>query len=60
MEQETVPSILLRYGPPNKFDIAPYLTRCKVTVSSFAKACEIYVQMSHDPENPRWELVDTI
>jgi len=49
------PSQIKRYGPPNKWDQAEYGTRCKVILDGHED--EIYVQLSLDKENPRWEPI---
>lgn len=48
------PEEIERTGPPNKFDLAPYMTRCKVLQPD--GTYNIYVQTSPLSETPRWEL----
>lgn len=48
--------MIVRFGPPSKFDTAALGTMCKVSNSS--NRVEIYKQISHDEENPIWVLVE--
>lgn len=44
--------MIVRYGMPSKMDTAPYHTLCKVSNNS--DTVEIYLQISHDEEDPIW------
>ena len=44
--------MIVRYGPPCKLDSAPYHTICKVSNNS--DTVEIFLQISHDEDNPNW------
>lgn len=41
-----------RFGPPSKMDSCPHGTLCKVANS--LNKVEIYIQISHDENNPNW------
>lgn len=42
-----------RFAMPTKLDHAPYGTRCKVEID--AGKYHLYIQLSDDEENPKWE-----
>lgn len=44
--------MIIRYGRPSKMDTAAYHTLCKVSNNS--DTVEIYLQISHDEEDPTW------
>lgn len=44
--------MIVRYGPPSKMDTASYHSICKVPKNQ--DTVEIYLQISHDEENPNW------
>lgn len=50
-------SVIVRSGPPHKYDQAPYGTYCKVIILPDEYA--LYIQDSKDEENPRWEYLET-
>lgn len=50
-----MPEVLVRKGPPNKFDHAPHNTQCKVFVN--LTDYELYIQTSYDIDNPKWERI---
>ncbi len=52
------PTLITRYGPPSKMDMAPTLSVCKVVSSS--SETQFYVQLSSDDEDPKWEKLDDI
>lgn len=54
MEKEKKPETIVRYSPPNKYDEAPFLTRCIVLDKEKNR---VYVQMSKNTQEPRWELM---
>lgn len=48
--------IIKRYSEPTKMDTADYLTLCEVGADSVNWHYRtLYIQLSHDAENPRWE-----
>jgi hypothetical protein len=49
-------NIITRWGIPNKFDQYPFGTPCKVVN---ATKFDLYVQFSHDANNPDWQLMGT-
>jgi len=49
--------MIVRFGEPSKMDMAPYKSLCKVANSS--NTVEIYIQMSHDEDNPNWVSMGT-
>lgn len=46
---------IVRYGLPNKWDQAPYGTRCRVIIDGDRE--DIYIQVNVDEENPKWEPI---
>lgn len=42
---------IFRHEEPTQQDTAPYGTECKVV---FEKFFDMYLQLSHDEEEPRW------
>lgn len=49
------PSIITRFGEPSKSDTAQHSTICRV--SNSPDSFDIYLQISHDEENPNWILM---
>lgn len=49
--------MLVRYGKPSKYDIAPYGKVCKV-ITHNDDIYEIYLQTSKNLESPCWEILD--
>lgn len=43
---------IYRHGTPNKYDCAPFGTKCYVLVGNWIY--EVYEQISHDENNPEW------
>lgn len=52
-----LPAIVTRFGAPGKMDTAPFGTACRV--SSAPEAFDIYLQISHDEEEPNWTFIGT-
>lgn len=44
--------MMVRYAAPSKLDMAPYHALCKVHTKH--DTVEIYLQISHDEEDPNW------
>jgi hypothetical protein len=49
---------IVRSGVPSKYDECAYGSVCK-SVKPLRDEFDIYVQMSHDDNSPRWEKVGT-
>jgi len=47
--------MLVRFGPPTKYDHAPYKTICKIVKNN--DTCDVYVQLSQNEEVPFWDFV---
>lgn len=45
----------MRHSEPGKYDQCPYGTACKVMKSELLNEFEVYIQLSNDQDNPRWE-----
>lgn len=50
--ESTLPPIVTRFGEPGKMDTAQFGTICRV--SSTPETFDIYLQISHDEEEPNW------
>lgn len=50
--------VIKRQGEPSKLDTANYLTLC-ISNSGY-NLSNFYIQISHDPENPKWEYLGEI
>lgn len=46
--------ILIRNSEPGEYDQHPYGTACKIQRQ---ETYDIYLQVSHDEDNPNWELL---
>lgn len=46
------PVLIVRYGVPNKYDHAPYGSKCTVILNDLDHAT--YIQTSHDENEPLW------
>lgn len=55
--ENSLPPIVTRFGEPTKMDTARYGTICRV--SSSPESFDIYLQISHDEENPTWMSMGT-
>ena len=49
-------NVIVRHGPPNKYDHAPMGSKLYVIVND--KQTEIYIQRSAQEDEPQWELVE--
>jgi hypothetical protein len=54
-----LPEVITRRSAPNKYDQAPYGTRC-VVVDDEKTILEHYKQISKDEENPMWEKIELL
>lgn len=50
--------VLVRHGTPNKYDLAPKGTICKVV--SFCGQIALYEQVSDDEDNPKWVEIENV
>ena len=48
----TLPPMVTRFGQPSKMDTSPFGTICKV--SCHPNSFDIYLQISHDENEPNW------
>lgn len=55
--ESTLPPIVTRFGEPGKMDTAKNGTICRV--SSCPESFDIYLQISHDEEDPNWTYIGT-
>lgn len=46
-------SVIIRHSAPGKLDHAPFGSSCKVIHAD--NTYDLYMQYSHDEEEPRWE-----
>jgi len=56
MLERRAPLTIVRHGAPCKFDYAPLGSICKIAKDG---SVDIYMQMSHSEDDPRWEMVGT-
>ncbi len=48
--------MLQRFSEPHKFDMAPKGTRLRV---DHGETFDVYIQISDNEEQPKWQLIDT-
>jgi len=50
-------NVIYRHSIPSHLDTAPALTQCHVKTPS--GLVDVYVQLSREPEKPRWIYIDS-
>jgi len=50
--EDSLPPIVTRFGEPSKMDTAKFGTICRVSCTP--ESFDIYLQISHNEEDPNW------